>query len=915
MSISTYQTDDQESIRSEEMEYRQLSFEDDLFTARVYKRNYRNPLLLRLLNAKPRSHSGTTQLVNGRDQGGQQLRHQGQHKSMEGKRPENVIKPTKDGLGHLEGDLTLRNTPAEETRSALGPEISPSMREKDPLKERAVPSFLLLSPRTDQYDSILDFHDVGPQSFQQNIFEVKSVQRAAGLSPLKEQQYKPSIQAATEGIETSSTKLLGYSSEIFGTSHQDGDNGAAFNPRLAPSLMFEERQRAVSPSADSDTRFMDACEKGDYQTVKTFLEWGHDVHSQRAYSNKPGFGAIHAAAMYGQVDIVETLLLYGFSLEDKTTSIGSRPLHIAAQSGNVPMVQLLMGHGAEISAENHLGEQPIHLAAKSGLIEVLTILIEGGAVLDYSDSGGRQPLHCAAESSDQPSVIDFLVGMGADLNARRTNISKERPLDIACRRGLLENIRILLELGAEVNGSCKYGSLPAFEALMKGGNGSPPQIPVTGTVLHILMSALPQEIEKLEVITKLLFEHGVDVDAQDENGDTVLHLIAGQTSSSLCTRHLAKVLLVHGVNLDIINKAGFTPLYLASNGYESEIFKLLIRFGARTLFRTGKTVLGLEYHAAKANANENVAPEMCLENSEEYSERFQYDLDLLDPICNNFSILGLFCNAANRGISHGSIEATKQGLLESDSSDSSLQNQVVSKDFSTANTTIPSSVALTTLAPLLQPSTGWNHGSDSPTRAAEDSSDLSLEAETINLDDFLRRVPNQSVNVCLESAPVAEDGSRRIQESILGGPIVTKASQSPGSLGLNSFIMSKHHELLIDEVLLQNFLFLKDFLSQPLRENTSSPRSIRGRDKILRLGEVKLIQLSTDTCDELRRRRAFDRQTNEQDQLPTYLLPNPSFCAKRNQARRTLATLPPPNYQDLATDVFHEIKRRLPYLL
>ena len=44
LSLPTIQTDDQDSVRSSaSLSYRRLSFENDLFTARVYKRNYRNP--------------------------------------------------------------------------------------------------------------------------------------------------------------------------------------------------------------------------------------------------------------------------------------------------------------------------------------------------------------------------------------------------------------------------------------------------------------------------------------------------------------------------------------------------------------------------------------------------------------------------------------------------------------------------------------------------------------------------------------------------------------------------------------------------------------------------------------------------------------------------------------------------------
>ena len=42
------------------MTYQRLSFEDDLFTARVYKRNYRNPVIWRLFKNRQRTRFGET---------------------------------------------------------------------------------------------------------------------------------------------------------------------------------------------------------------------------------------------------------------------------------------------------------------------------------------------------------------------------------------------------------------------------------------------------------------------------------------------------------------------------------------------------------------------------------------------------------------------------------------------------------------------------------------------------------------------------------------------------------------------------------------------------------------------------------------------------------------------------------------
>ncbi len=61
LSMSTDQTGRRDSISSNtSMVYRRLSFEDDLFTATVYKRNYRSPRLQRLLASEHQDYRITT---------------------------------------------------------------------------------------------------------------------------------------------------------------------------------------------------------------------------------------------------------------------------------------------------------------------------------------------------------------------------------------------------------------------------------------------------------------------------------------------------------------------------------------------------------------------------------------------------------------------------------------------------------------------------------------------------------------------------------------------------------------------------------------------------------------------------------------------------------------------------------------
>ncbi|KAI4086998.1 MAG: hypothetical protein LQ344_007094 [Seirophora lacunosa] len=140
----------------------------------------------------------------------------------------------------------------------------------------------------------------------------------------------------------------------------------------------------------------------------------------------------------------------------------------------------------------------------------------------------------------------------------------------------------------------------------------------------------------------------------------------------------------------------------------------------------------------------------------------------------------------------------------------------------------------------------------------------------------------------------------------------------PSSVARSSYgtSLSDHQRrktVMMEEALSQHYSILKRYLAQSLRDEKGNAKPNRARDKLLRLSPVQFQELSTDVYDELlRRQSAAGQQTNGPGQVPSYLLPKDNFHPKRNQARQKLATLPPPRFRDLATDVFYELERRFP---
>ncbi|KAK4054926.1 component of the polarisome [Microbotryomycetes sp. JL201] len=101
---------------------------------------------------------------------------------------------------------------------------------------------------------------------------------------------------------------------------------------------------------------------------------------------------------------------------------------------------------------------------------------------------------------------------------------------------------------------------------------------------------------------------------------------------------------------------------------------------------------------------------------------------------------------------------------------------------------------------------------------------------------------------------------------------------------------------------------LKDWLTKQGALANASTRN-NAREKLTRLTRQQFQELSTDVYDELIRR--LEDAAGRPGEQPFLSVRN-EFHPKRNQARQKLATLPPQRFRDLASDVYFELDRRYP---
>jgi ankyrin repeat protein len=117
---------------------------------------------------------------------------------------------------------------------------------------------------------------------------------------------------------------------------------------------------------------------------------------------------------------------------------GDTPLHVAAAAYQPRIAELLIRHGADVSARNRRGAQPLHYAADGSPVietwnpgaqaETIIFLIGAGAGPDSPDKSGVTALHRAVRQRCS-AAVEALLNRGA--NARLRNKSGSTPLHLA----------------------------------------------------------------------------------------------------------------------------------------------------------------------------------------------------------------------------------------------------------------------------------------------------------------------------------------------------------------------------------------------------------------------------------------------------------------------------------------------------
>jgi ankyrin repeat protein len=229
-------------------------------------------------------------------------------------------------------------------------------------------------------------------------------------------------------------------------------------------------------SAGSYEDFFKAVQMDDVKTVQALLQRGFDPNTV----SPTGVPALMLAVREPSLKVA--LLLAGWPKvktevrNDKDESV----LMLAALKGYLPLVKKLVANDADV---NKPGWTPLHYAATTGQVAVIDFLLENSAYIDAESPNGSTPLMMAAMYGS-PEAVKVLIQAGADLNLQ--NQLGLSALDFAVRANR-QNAKELIETGLQRLADRK-AKLQATRAVpievVLPANGAQPAPSATPASLH-----------------------------------------------------------------------------------------------------------------------------------------------------------------------------------------------------------------------------------------------------------------------------------------------------------------------------------------------------------------------------------------------------------------------------------------------
>src|SRR4030095_8127724 len=289
----------------------------------------------------------------------------------------------------------------------------------------------------------------------------------------------------------------------------------------------------AASAGESDDRLYSAIRANDLRLIKTLLDEGVSANAE----GPDGITPLMVAAETGSLDAMKMLIDRHADVNAKN-SYGSTALMWSVTDPK--KVRLLLDHGADVNVAARSGRTALIIASFANpSAEVVRMLLAKGANVGVMDQRKVTPLNAATYGNDTVT-IRLLLDAFADVNTADTFIGLTPLINASGNRNLAA-VRLLLAKGANVNAVSKTQDLPRIQTgVVEFGGWTP------------LLMAVPFGPPNL--ITTLM-DAGAKVNVQDYRGFTPLMLAAATDHAN---PEIVKLLIARNADTQPKTRAGET---------------------------------------------------------------------------------------------------------------------------------------------------------------------------------------------------------------------------------------------------------------------------------------------------------------------------------------------------------------------
>ena len=377
------------------------------------------------------------------------------------------------------------------------------------------------------------------------------------------------------------------------------------------------------------------CKRGNdaEKAVELVLNDGLDINTPALCNRTP----LLWASLSSSGEFIETLIELGANVNAQRTDDKVTPLILSADWNNFMAVNLLLDHGADANIAAANGYTLLHKVVIKGNQNLVKLFLEKNASVNTQNANGNSPLHTAV-SNGFFDITKLLVKKGSNVNLQ--NKEGRTPLFLAVANKHEQLIKLLIENEADVTIGYKKNSTERFYLVrgkdkgraawhyvvvmkhllglfLKRVRGSSLNVADFGAILRSGWGKDPPE----GTTDKILEE--CDFMCEEIPGVTILHFASKENNEP----EIIDLLVKSGANVNAQDAEGFTPLHMAAIHGNLKIVKKLVDLDADVNIITtdGKNAAEL------AHLNEEMEIEEYLESKMAFSQRTKEKEDDSEP--------------------------------------------------------------------------------------------------------------------------------------------------------------------------------------------------------------------------------------------------------------------------------------------